>query len=85
MEEVYFGTCQICGQGQLVAVKNPVTLQLLIMCDDCESQWCSPEEAQSYENALLDEVRSVEMATFEEIKKLGWISAADVLEREPKR
>jgi hypothetical protein len=73
MAEYSFGTCQICGQGQLIAVKNPVTQILLVMCDDCESQWRSPDEAQSFENALSDEASGVEMATFEEIKAVGWI------------
>ena len=73
MEDYSFGACPICGQGQLIAVKNPVTLHLFVMCDDCESQWRSPDEAQSFENALLDEVRGVEIATFEEIVAIGWI------------
>jgi hypothetical protein len=73
MEVCSFGECPICGQGQLIAVKNPVTLQLLVMCDDCESQWHSPGEAQSFENALSDEVRGVGMATFEEVETVGWI------------
>jgi hypothetical protein len=73
MEDYSFGECPICRQGQLIAVKNPVTLQLLVMCDDCESQWRTPNEAKSFENALSDEVRGVEMATFEEIEAAGWI------------
>ena len=73
MEDISFGTCQICGQGQLIAVKKPETLQLLVMCDDCESQWRSPDEAQSFENALSDEVRGVVTATLEEIEAAGWI------------
>lgn len=73
MEDYSFGECPICGQGQLIAVRNPITLQLLVMCDDCESQWRSPDEAQSFENALSDEVRGVEMATLEEIEAVGWI------------
>jgi transcription elongation factor Elf1 len=74
MEMHSFGTCPICGQGQVVAVKNPATQQLLVMCDDCESQWRTPDAARSYENALTDEVRDVEPATTEEIKLAGWFS-----------
>jgi hypothetical protein len=73
MEGYSFGECPICGQGQIVAVKNPATGQLLVMCDDCESQWRSPEEAQSYENALSDEVRGAEIATLEELEAAGWL------------
>jgi hypothetical protein len=74
MGDISFGTCQICGQGLLIAVKNPVTLQLFIMCDDCESQWRSPDEAQSFKNAFSDEVRGVMAVTFEEVKAAGWDS-----------
>lgn len=70
MEDISFGTCQICGQGLLIAVKDPVTLQLLVMCDDCESQWRSPDEAQSSEKALLEEVRGVESAGATNIKDI---------------
>lgn len=73
MERPSFGDCPICRQGQLIAVKNPVNQQLLVMCDDCESQWRSPDEAQSFENALPEEIRGVEMATLEEINAAGWI------------
>jgi hypothetical protein len=73
MEEISFGTCQICGQGQLIAVKDPVTLQLLVICDDCESQWRTPDEAKSFKNALSDEIRGLVKATFEEIEAAGWI------------
>jgi len=73
MKDYSFGECPICRQGKLIAVKDPVTLQLLVMCDDCESQWRSPAEAQSFENVLLDEVCGVEMATFEEVEAAGWI------------
>ena len=68
-----FGECPICGQGLLIAVKNPETGQLLVMCDDCESQWRSPDEAQSFENALSTEIRGVEDATVDEIKAAGWM------------
>lgn len=73
MEDHSFGECPICGQGQLLAVKNPITLQLFVMCDDCESQWRSPDEAHSFENALSNEIHDVEMATLEEIEAVGWI------------
>jgi hypothetical protein len=44
---------------------------MLVMCDDCESQWSSPAEAQSYENALKQEVK-VELASSEDVKRAGW-------------
>ena len=77
MDSYYVAECPLCGQGLLIVVKNPETGQLLLICDDCESQWRSPEEALSYKNALpRDEVRRVEAATFEEITRAGWAELA---------
>lgn len=66
-----FGECPICRQGLLVAMKSVGTGRLLLMCDDCESQWRSPQEAESYENALKSEER-VAPASDEEVSAAGW-------------
>jgi len=55
MQDCSFGECPICRQGMLVAEKNCATGQLLVMCDDCESQWRSPTDAQSFKNTLAEE------------------------------
>lgn len=55
MSDIAFGQCAICRQGQLVAVKEITSGKMLLMCDDCESQWGSPAEAKSYEKALAQE------------------------------
>ena len=72
MENYSFGTCEVCGQGLLMAVKNIINGEMLIMCDDCESQWKTPDEAQSYENALLEETRTIVPASAEDIEVAGW-------------
>lgn len=74
MENIFFGECPICRQGQLVAMKNSLTGKLLLMCDDCESQWLSPAEARSFENALSNEIQNVVTATAEEVNEQGWTS-----------
>jgi hypothetical protein len=66
-----FGECPICRQGQLVAMKGTVSGELLLMCDDCESQWRSPQEAESYENALETEEHVVP-ASDEQVTMAGW-------------
>jgi hypothetical protein len=71
MNNLVFGECPICRQGQLVAVKKTGDGSLLLMCDDCESQWRSPKEAESYENALREESHVVP-ATLEEVTASGW-------------
>lgn len=61
-------------QGQLFAVRSEATGVLLVMCDDCGSQWLSPEQSQSYENALKEEIKDLRPAMIEEIRAAGWIS-----------
>ena len=71
MENYSFGTCEVCGQGLLMAVKNIINGEMLIMRDDCESQWKTPDEAQSYENALLEQTRTIVPASAEDIEVAG--------------
>lgn len=74
MEEHSFGDCPICGQGHLVAMKSASTGHLLIVCDECESQWQSPDKARSFENALPHEIRDLQKASSEEVRKSHWIT-----------
>ena len=74
MEYHLFGECPVCGQGQLVAMKSASTKNLLIMCDECESQWQSPDQAQSFKNALPIEIRDIQNASLDEIKNCGWLA-----------
>jgi hypothetical protein len=71
MPEIAFGQCAICRQGQLLAVKEIASGKVLLMCDDCESQWASPEEAKSFENALTNEVK-VTQASMDDVRAVGW-------------
>ena len=66
------GECPLCRQGLLLAVKEAGTGRMLLICDDCESQFSSPTAAESSENALKDEAKKVEPASLEDIKRAGW-------------
>lgn len=72
MNKLSFGECPICRQGALIAVKDVATDRLLIMCDDCESQWLTPSDAESFDKAISDEVSNVVLATLNEIEAIGW-------------
>lgn len=72
MADVNFGECPVCRQGELFAAKEAATGALFLVCDDCESQWSSPEQARSYENALMKEVPGLRPASREEIGMAGW-------------
>lgn len=60
-------------------MKVPQSSRLLIMCDDCLSQWNSPLDSQWSRRALTDEVRDVVFATAEEVREAGWEPPADPL------
>jgi hypothetical protein len=71
-EPILFGECAICRQGLLVAVKDNASGKLLLMCDDCESQWDSPESSCSFSNALTFEIKAVRNATEDDVQAAGW-------------
>jgi len=73
-DQATFGECPVCGEGTLVAMKHGATNSLLLMCDDCESQWRSPAEAESYKGALTAELRGLETASMAQLSAAGWRS-----------
>jgi hypothetical protein len=72
MKGIRFGECPICRQGDVLAVKDISTGELLLMCDDCRSQWKSPKAAKSSEAALTNEVSHVEAASLDDVEAAGW-------------
>jgi len=71
MSQASFGACPICGQGDLVPVARRDTGVLLLICDDCEARWGSPQDALSYQKALVTE-SEVRPATDSEIRATRW-------------
>jgi hypothetical protein len=53
-------------------MKHAASQSLLLVCDDCESQWRSPAEAESYQGAMMAELRDLEPASFTEVSSVGW-------------
>jgi hypothetical protein len=51
------GTCPICGQGRLIISRDNASQKLFVLCEECESEWDSPEASRSLDNATRD-VRS---------------------------
>lgn len=72
MKEITFGECPVCRQGVLFAGFSPLEGKLVLICDDCGSQWSSPVEAQSYENTLQHEFSDIRPATLEELRFSNW-------------
>jgi uncharacterized protein (DUF983 family) len=73
MAEVTFGECPVCRQGELFAARQEVTGALIVVCDDCGSQWSSPDQARSYQNVLVQEFSDLRPASPDEVRAAGWL------------
>jgi hypothetical protein len=67
-----FGECQVCGQGTLELYREPVGGALVIICDDCESQWLNPDDAKVGHAPLLEEFKTLVPASEEDVRAAGW-------------
>jgi len=48
------GTCPVCGQGRLIIARDNASQDLYVLCEECESEWDSPEASRSMDNATRD-------------------------------
>jgi hypothetical protein len=57
----------------MLIVKHPSTGNLLVMCDDCEAMWPSPEHALNNTNCIPHNgANKVVDPTYAEVKAAGW-------------
>lgn len=67
------GRCPICGQGDVIIVKEKLSNGLLLICDDCESQWASPEVLLSGGEPIENEKHDLDdNVSDEETNLAGW-------------
>jgi hypothetical protein len=67
------GRCPICGQGDVIVVKERSSDDLLLICDDCESQWENPEILFSGGEPMQEEKSNLDdLVSDDEIKLAGW-------------
>jgi hypothetical protein len=74
---LHAGTCGVCGQGLLGFYLLADGETIILICDDCETAWPSPADAQSGPDHALDEhldpgVAGGRDATRDEIRAKGW-------------
>jgi uncharacterized Zn ribbon protein len=48
------GACPVCGQGRLIVARDHSSQSLYVLCEECESEWESPEESKTAEAATHD-------------------------------
>ncbi len=73
-DELRIGSCNICGSvGQQVIMKDTATGDLLVQCDECLSQWETPEKARKYLGSLIESERQhLAIASAADVKKARW-------------
>jgi len=71
------GECPVCGQGELVIVKEALdghsnSINFLILCEECDAEWKSPDITD--ENRLPRQRKRGKIinATLNEIKDINW-------------
>jgi hypothetical protein len=43
------GTCALCGEGRLIISRDDESGVLYVLCEECETEWTSPEESRVIE------------------------------------
>ncbi len=72
MHSKFDNSCPFCRVGDLIVVQDIGSKGYSIMCDECESEWSSPETCDKNNAALPRRESRVRDATQEEIRNLGW-------------
>ncbi len=72
MRLITIGECPVCRQGTLVIAKERSSGNLLVICDDCESQWLEPLAVIEGQEPLIEEKHNLEDATSLDIEARGW-------------
>ncbi len=66
------GICPVCGQGrQTIACENRSGI-LYVLCEDCESEWRSPQEARDVDSASRGAFAESTLLTREELADHPW-------------
>jgi hypothetical protein len=72
-EDFNIGQCTFCREGLMLIVKDPAAGRLMVMCDDCETMWPSPEDALFDRKRIPhNAITKVLDPTFAEVKKAAW-------------
>lgn len=66
------GDCPICRQGQLFVTREIQTGRLYVSCEDCESEWDTPEASSSPNAATRDHYGRSEYVSIDELSEHPW-------------
>ena len=68
----WIGVCPICGQGRQIIARENRTGKLYVLCEDCESEWRSPNEARDVNSASREVFAESSFLTREELAEHPW-------------
>jgi hypothetical protein len=68
----WIGVCPVCGQGRQMIARESHSGRLYVHCEDCESEWQSPQEARALNRASRDTFGPSTDLTRDELAEHPW-------------
>jgi hypothetical protein len=68
----WIGICPICGQGRQIIARENRTGKFHVLCEDCESEWRSPQEARDINSASRGTFAETTLLTRDELAEHPW-------------
>jgi hypothetical protein len=66
-------SCPLCREGQIIPMRVEKTSQLILICDECDSQWDNPESVLLGKEPLEKEFQGKFSVLSEfELWQCGW-------------
>jgi hypothetical protein len=68
----WMGVCPVCGQGRQIIARENRSGTLYVLCEDCESEWTSPQDAREVDAASRGTFGESTLLTREELADHPW-------------
>jgi hypothetical protein len=64
--------CPVCGQGRVLIAVTPPPKNMFVICEDCESEWDSPEAACAALHPVRDQYPFIRFAALDDVEMHSW-------------
>jgi hypothetical protein len=68
----WIGVCPVCSQGRQIIARENRSGKLYVLCEDCESEWLSPQDARKLDAASRSTFGESTLLSREEIVEHPW-------------
>ena len=68
----HIGWCPFCNQGWVNIVKDTSSNNLILLCDECDTIWNSPDDFKLNNPITREFEVKLEVPSISEIQKVGW-------------